>query len=273
MTAARIVSRWSALVLSVACAPAVGPGEGRSDAAPERPEPAVARDPAPSPEPSPAPGSSMNSESEGPFEVIVDGRGPSAPEQVLVSPAGPAHAEHVGWSVSGDRFIHCRALIADCYECRLVARDGAVQSFESGRGCPAGIPRERLDARLAAAAPRSGAPRWRFGAEVVVVVETREAEQTNAGEPRPMLKLGARRREGGPVTWLLHVDPCEGCGVDQICAGQAHLDALTLSPDGHEVVALVHARGNDGSAQMRIERLSSTRLVEAARAPATRANP
>jgi hypothetical protein len=88
-----------------------------------------------------------------------------------------------------------------------------------------------------------------------------------------MLKVGARLRDGGPAAWMLHVDPCEGCGLDQICAGQAHLDAISLSPDGTEVVVLIHSRGKAGAEQMRLERLSADRLAEAARTPASRAVP
>ena len=88
-----------------------------------------------------------------------------------------------------------------------------------------------------------------------------------------MLKLGARRREGGPPAWLLHVDPCEGCGTDQVCAAAAHLDALALSPAGDSLAVLVHQRGSQGDDTLRLELLDVARVVAAARAPASRATP
>ncbi|MCA9704412.1 MAG: hypothetical protein KDK70_01030 [Myxococcales bacterium] len=186
-------------------------------------------------------------------------------------PLGPGHAERVGWSPDGERFTHCHARADGCYECRTVTRGGSAESLESGPGCAEGIAREQLDARLDALAPGPGAARWPWGDQIVLVVETREHEQDNAGRPRPMLKLGARLREGGIPSWTLHVDPCEGCGTDQVCAGQAHLDALSLSPRGDEVVALIHGQGNDGAQRLRLERIPTQRLADAARTPASRA--
>jgi len=242
---------------SLGCIPPMG--DGRSEGAP-------APDPPPSPEPIAEP-----TTQEGPLELTLDGGSVRAPGQVLSASGTPGHAEHVGWTADG-RFGHCRARAADCYECRWVTQDGSVESLESGAGCSEGVERARLDARLAEDVS-PGPERWRWGTAVVLVVETREEEVTNAGQPRPMLKLGARAREGGPVAWMLHVDPCQGCGTDQVCDGHAHLDALMLSPDGQELLALVHTRGNDGSESMHLERLSAPRLAEAALTPASRAAP
>ncbi len=225
------------------------------------------------PTPAPSPSAEPTSEPttpEGPLELTLDG-GPLGPPGPQLSGSGTGHAEHTGWTPDG-RFGHCHARAADCYECRWVAQDGSAESLESGSGCGEGVERAQLDARLAEGMS-PGPERWSWGSTVVLVVETREEEVTNAGQPRPMLKLGARPREGGPVAWMLHVDPCEGCGTDQVCDGNAHLDALTLSPDGQELLALVHGRGNDGSESMRLERLSAARVAEAALTPASRAAP
>lgn len=215
----------------------------------------------------------------GPFEVELDGAPPRDPTAAVESMSGraeaPAHAERAAWSADGRTFVHCRAVAGqDCTECRLVARDGTAESLESGPGCGgSAIPRATLDARTTELGLALPAARWRDGADVVLVVETREHEETNAGQPRPMLKLGARRRGGGPPAWLLHVDPCQGCGTDQVCAAAAHLDALALSPDGETLAVLIHQRSSQGDESLRVELLPSERVAATARAPASRASP
>lgn len=213
---------------------------------------------------------------EGPLELSVDGSParPVAEVPSLVSgrESGPGHVEDAGWSTDGRTFAYCRPTSPDCRECRFVGRDGVHASLESGSGCGEGaVPSTTLDARLAALAPAT--TRWSEGSDVVLVLETREHEETNAGQPRPMLKLGARRRAGGPPAWLLHVDPCQGCGTDQVCAAAAHVDALALSPDGEALAVLVHQRSSQGDESLRVELLATSRVAAAARAPASRAAP
>ena len=256
------------LSLLPACVPAVGPEETRP----------AARADAGSLAPS-EPATPLGDDT-GPLELSLDGAEPApvaivlprVPERELAS----AHAERAAWSADGRTFVHCRGLPGlDCTECRFVGRDGAVQSLEAGPACgEAAVPRATLDARLAAAALAAPMERWRDGADVVLVVETREQETTNLGQPRPMLKLGTRGRESRlPPTWLLHVDPCQGCGTDQVCAAAAHLDALVLSPDGEQLAVLIHQRGSQGDESMRVELLATARVAAAARAPASRAQP
>lgn len=235
-----------------ACVPGVAPSDGAPDRGPSE-APLVVDEPPPS--------------DEGPLQLELDGQ--------LIDPAliaqhleGDGHAHRVGWSETEGRFAYCRDVLdRDCTECTLVARDGSSESIEAGPGCAEVTERGPLWARLDAEQSSPAAQRWSAGAEVVMVVETREPEQTNDGGVRPMLKLGARARGGGPPSWWLHVDPCEGCGLDQVCSGQAHLDAVSLSPDAVELVVLVHLRGNDGREQMRLERVSTRRLAETASIP------
>jgi hypothetical protein len=262
-----LVRPWWLASLLTACVPGVSPGPAPR----ERGDEAVAEPPAAS-----AP---LVVAREGPLEVELDGASPSPPIEALTRMPGrdeaSAHAERAAWSADGRTFVHCRTLPGlDCSECRFVARDGTAQSLESGPGCgDTAIPRATLDARLAEAELAPPVARWRDGADVLLVVETREQETTNAGRPRPMLKLGARRRDGGPAAWLLHVDPCQGCGTDQVCAAAAHLDALALSPDGGSLAVLIHQRGTQGDESLRVELLAPERVAAAARAPASRATP
>jgi hypothetical protein len=249
------------VLLSSACASGVSPGEA------PREQPASAVTTAP-----------PVATSEGPFEIELDGTPPRSPTTALESMPGraeaPAHAEHAAWSTDGRTFVHCHAIAGPgCTECRFVDRDGTAASLESGSGCSeAAVPRTTLDARLTELGVAPPAARWQGGADVVLVIETREHEETNAGQPRPMLKLGARRRDGGPPAWLLHVDPCQGCGTDQVCAAAAHLDALALSPDGEALAVLIHQRRSQGDESLRVELLEAARVAKAARAPASRAS-
>jgi hypothetical protein len=254
-------------LLLPACVPAAGSDEAR---------PAERVDDAGSPPPAePAP----PVRDDGRLELSLDGAHAQLVAEVLPRAPGrelaPAHVEHAAWSADGRTFVHCRRLPdLDCTECRSLARDGTTTSSESGPGCGEGsVPPATLDAYLAELALAPPTTRWRDGTDVVLVVETREHETTNAGQPRPMLKLGARRREGGPPAWLLHVDPCQGCGTDQVCAAAAHLDALALSPDGERLAVLIHQRGSQGDETMRVELLATERVAAAARAPASRALP
>lgn len=215
----------------------------------------------------------------GPLELEVDGAEPRAPVQALPDAPGrelaPSHVERAAWSADGRTFVHCRRLSAiDCTECRLLHHDGTAEVLESGPGCgDQALPHATLDARLAALALVPEPSRWSAGADVVLVVETRELEQTNAGESRAMLKLGARRRAGGPPAWLVYVDPCEGCGTDQVCAAAAHFDALALSPEGDQLAVLLHQRSSQGDESTRVELLSTERVAAAARSPASQALP
>ncbi len=251
-----------------ACVPAVSPGDAprEQQAAAEAPRAPAASEP-------PA------AELDAPFEVELDGAPPRAATEAVASMPGraesPAHAERAAWSADGRTFVHCRAVPgSDCTECRFAHRDGTSQLLESGPACgESAVPRATLDARLSALALAPETTRWPAGTDTLLVVETREQETTNTGQPRPMLKLGARRREGGPPAWLLHVDPCEGCGTDQVCAAAAHLDALALSPAGDSLAVLVHQRGSQGDDTLRLELLDVARVVAAARAPASRATP
>lgn len=255
------------LVWACACVPAVSPGEG----AREQQAAAIAR--------APAPTAPRVVEATGALEVELDGAPLRAAAEAVASTPGrdeaPAHAERAAWSADGRTFVHCRAVPGlDCRECRFVDRDGTARMLESGAECgEAAVPRAIFDARMAEASLASPITRWSAGADVVLVVETREQEETNAGQPRPMLKLGARRRAGGPPAWLLHVDPCQGCGTDQACAAAAHFDALALSPDGETLAVLVHQRSSQGDDSLRVELLETTRVAAAARAPASRAAP
>ncbi|MCA9656190.1 MAG: hypothetical protein H6712_29295 [Myxococcales bacterium] len=229
-------------------------------------EPAMSGEGSPRQEPAavsdPSPPTGPGAEG-GPFELAIDG---AAPVSALPPPTGPGHAERIGWSHEPGRFVYCLGSSTECRECRLLSRDGSSESLESGPGCAAGLDPDALEARLRAERVGPGAERWSAGDELVVVAETHELEPSNSGQPRPLLEVGARRRAGGPTGWLLHVDPCQGCGIDQVCTGAAHLDALSLSPDGQEVVALVHLRASDGTQQHRLERIAASRLADAARA-------
>lgn len=236
-----------------ACVPAVAPSEGTPDRGSSETPPVVPEPPS----------------DEGPLQVVLDGQ-PIDPALLARSRPGDGHVHRASWSETEGRFAYCREQPdRDCTECTIVARDGSSESLEAGPGCTEATERGPLRARLDAEQSNPGAQRWSAGAEVVLVVETREPEQTNDGRVRPMLKLGARARDGGPPSWWLYVDPCEGCGLDQVCSGQAHLDAVSLSPDALELVVLVHLRGGDGSEQIRLERVSTRRLAEAASVPTT----
>jgi hypothetical protein len=266
---ARVLGRLRLLALLLpACVPAVSPDDlerGREAAGATSPASPVATVSAPA--------------AEGLFELALDGAAPQPATEALLRAPGrelaPTHAERTAWSADGQTFAHCRRLPAlDCTECRFLHRDGTTELLESGPACGEGaIARATLDARLASVASAAPATRWRAGAEVVLVVETREAETTNAGLPRPMLKLGARSREGGPPAWLLHVDPCEGCGIDQACAAQAHFDVIAPSPDGTELAVLIHELAPDGTQSLRVERLTAERVARATRARASTPTP
>lgn len=265
-------ARWLGPLLVSACMSAVSPDavEPRRDA--EAPEGAAEAATAPGgSEPAPDPA--------GPLEVELDGAAPRPVAEVLPRvpqrDAAPGHAERAAWSADGETFAHCRPRPElECTECRLLHRDGTTESLETGPGCgDRAVSRTALDARLAALRLAPAPTRWRAGADVVLVIETREHEQTHAGQPRPMLKLGARRRDAGPPVWLLHVDPCQGCGTDQVCAATAHVDALALSPDGERLAVLLHQRSALGDESTRIELLAADRIVAAASFPASRATP
>jgi hypothetical protein len=259
---------WVLALVLPACVPAVSPDEAGRErevqgaASPASPASPVAAEPVATP-------------TEGPVEISLDGATPQPAIEALLRAPGwdlaPTHAERAAWSADGQTFAHCRRVPGlDCTECRFLRRDGAAEPVESGPGCGEGsVPRATLDARLSEAALAPAATHWRSGAEVVLVVETREAETTNAGLPRSMLKLGARPRDGGPPAWLLHVDPCQGCGLDQACAAQAHFDAIAPSPDGAELAVLVHELASDGTESLRVERLTAERVTRAARARAS----
>lgn len=244
---ARIVLGVAALGL--ACAPAVSPsdrgpeGEPTSEQRTSTPRPAAAE---------PPPGGVLE----------IDREGTLVPVAELGAPEGPGHVERFGWTSRG--LVYCRHPSESCYECTWVSDAGRSESLEAGPGCSDGVPQAELEARLSAEPLGPGPTRWRHGAEVVLVQQTHEVEPGHGGQPRPLLELGARRRDGGPPSWVLQVDPCEGCGLDQVCTGAAHLDGLTLSPDGSQVVALVHLRGSDGREELRLERLSTQRLADAA---------
>lgn len=247
----RAVRPWALVsavfgALVVGCAPAVGPGEGASleEQAPAAP----ADDEAPT-----------ERSQTGSFEVEIDGGAP-VPARAL-APSGPGHVVRPGWTPDG-RFEYCHGTEASCRDCTLWSRDGTVETVTVGSGCSDGARSEPgpLDA---------GAERWAFGDDVVLVVQTDEVESGHGGQARPLLQVGARRRDGGAPVWLLQVDPCQGCGIDQVCTGAAHLDALSLSPDGERVVALVHQRSNDGREELRLESFSAKRLADAALVPAS----
>lgn len=267
----RTHARLSWLALLPGCVPAVSPGEApreQADVAP-RPVAAVVADVA---------GPDIDGpDVDGPLEVELDGAPLRAAVEALVSMPGrsdaPAHAERAAWTSDSRTFVHCRAVPGlDCTACRFVDRDGTTRSLESGPACgEVAVPRADLEARISAASLAPSPMRWSAGADVVLVLETREHEETNAGQPRPMLKLGARRRTGGPPAWLLHVDPCQGCGTDQICAAAAHVDALALSPDGEQLAVLIHQRNTQGDDSLRVELLATPRVAAAARAPASHA--
>lgn len=235
--------------------------------------------PVPVGEDEPAAASPRPTPTDGAVEVEVDGAPPRPPTEALPQAPGralaPAHVERAGWSADGETFVHCRSIAPECTECRLLHRDGLTESLPSGPGCDheAVLSPEALTARLSALALAPDPARWSIGREVVLLVETREHEQTNDGQPRPMLKLGARRREGGLPAWLLHVDPCQGCGTDQECAAVAHFDALAPAPDGQRLAVLIHQRSSQGDESTRVELLHAERIVAAARAPASRARP
>lgn len=246
--------------LGAACVPGVSPDEAQHEDRVVGSPPALAAVPA---------------EADGAFELALDDAPPRPVSEALASAPGrdlaPAHAERAGWSADGHTFAYCRRVPdLECNECRLIHQDGVSESFESGPGCGEGsIPAASFDARVAGLGLTPGATRWPAGAQIVLVVETRKTEQTNAGQPRAMLGLGARDRDGGPVGWLLHVDPCEGCGTDQVCAAQAHFDAVALDPRGTELAVLIHALASDGSESLRVERIGAQRVVEAAHARAS----
>lgn len=252
---------WLALLLP-GCAPAVSPGEAPREQAVVASQPVVA----------------VVVDVAGPLEVELDGAPLRTAAEALVSMPGrsdaPAHAERAAWTSDGHTFVHCRAVPGlDCTACRFVDRDGTTRSLESGPACgEAAVPRAALEARISEASLVPSPVRWSAGADVVLVLETREHEETNAGQPRPMLKLGARPRAGGPPAWLLHVDPCQGCGTDQICAAAAHVDALALSPDGERLAVLIHQRNTQGDDSLRVELLATTRVAAAPRAPASPAS-
>lgn len=207
----------------------------------------------------------------GVLELSLDGAPPGPAPEVLARAPGragvDAHAEHAGWSADGRTFEHCWAVPGlECTECRAIDVDGASRSLASGPGCGEGaVDRAALEAHVAALGRGPQAVRWASGGSAVLVLETREVETTNAGDPRPMLKLGARPRAGGAPAWLLHVDPCEGCGIDQACAAAAHLDALVPSPGGDWLAVLVHQRGTRGDQSLRVELLPAARVAAAAR--------
>jgi hypothetical protein len=262
----RVGRAGSLALLVAACVPAVGPEEAR---------------PAPTAHGAPVRSAATPPVApvDGPFALSLDDAPPEPATTALARAPGrelaPTHAERAAWSGDGRIFTHCHPLPGrECSECRLLHRDGTAESLASGTGCGEEPPAPvvslaDLDARLAALAPAPAPARWPAGADVVLVVETRQAEETNAGRPRAMLKLGARRREGGPAAWLLHIDPCEGCGLDQACAAQAHFDAIVPSPDGAQLAVLVHALATDGSESHRVELLAAERVTRAARTPAS----
>jgi len=245
------------LCTSLACMPTVEPGEGRAGRADDREARALGAEPAELRD----------------FEVALDGGDPRAAAEALgaVRDASPGeHATSAGWSRDGSTFAYCQSLDG-CRECRFVARDGRVETLASGPGCAEDDASEILDARLAALGPSFGRGSWAHGADVVLAVQTSEDERTNAGELRPMLKVGVRSRRAALPSWLVFVDPCEGCGLDQICEGEAHLDAMVPSPNGERVAVLIHVVGNDERQELRLELLPSPSMVEAATTPASRA--
>ncbi|MCX4242823.1 hypothetical protein [Paraliomyxa miuraensis] len=250
------------LLLSSAC---VGPDRAEPRTTTREPEPTAMDE-----------GRDVAEDRTGPLELAVDGASPRASIEALREAPGrelaSSHADRAAWSADGRTFVHCRPAGSDCTACRLFHLDGTSEALEAGTGCTDAAPSTAaLESRLGALEPLATPTRWSQGSEVVLVVETRQLEATNAGEPRAMLKLGARRRAGGPPAWLLHVDPCEGCGTDQQCAAVAHFDALVPSPRGDRLAVLLHQRSSGGDESTRVELLDSERIGAAARAPASQA--
>lgn len=269
---------WLAMLLG-ACVPAVSPDHAPREHEDEGPAAGAEADArAGSPSATAAEGAALVA-AQGPFEVQLDGALQPSAAEAVASMAGraeaPAHAERAAWSADGHTFVYCRDVPGlDCHECRFVAPDGTVESLESGPACgEAAVPRATLDARVAAASLAPPVAQWSAGRDVVLVVETREHEETNTGQPRPMLKVGARLRRGGPPAWLLHVDPCQGCGTDQACAAAAHLDALVLSPNGEWLAVLVHQQSSQGDDSLRVELLLGPQLHMGAFVQARHARP
>ncbi|MCH9683760.1 MAG: hypothetical protein K0V04_20165 [Deltaproteobacteria bacterium] len=244
------------LVAIGACVPAVGSSEGH-DAAPRGVAVEVVE-----PDESPA-------VVRGSWRLSVDGS-PPGPLRALPRPAVPEgdeafHATTMGWSADDRTFVYCRELPQmDCHACRLVGRDGAVQTLEAGAGCAEPMPRAQLDATIeAAGVGASTTPMQPPPGDVVLMVDGREGERTNAGQARPMLKVGARADEGEPVAWSVFVDPCEGCGIDQACANRAHVEMLAPSHDGSHVAVLLHISGGARGDVLRLEIIATTRLTSA----------
>ncbi len=200
----------------------------------------------------------------GPWRVSIDGGAPAPVTAALMPVAG--HVATMGWAADGQRFVYCRDLPElDCHGCRAVGRDGTVQTRESGPGCSEGVARPELDAWVQALAPAVSEHPSALADQVMLVVDGRQIEQTDAGQPRPMLKLGARSVQGGAPTWLVQVDPCEGCGLDQVCGSRAHVERLVPSPDGESIAALLHIAGGVQGDLLRLELLDASRLLAATR--------
>ncbi|MCH9687222.1 MAG: hypothetical protein K0V04_37655 [Deltaproteobacteria bacterium] len=239
------------LGLMLGCMPAVGTSEGRGDAA--RPEPAAT----PSPTAVPA---------EAPWQVSVDGQPPQSLAAVHPPPrdTAAAHASLVGWTADDTRVVVCRDLPeSDCHECRIVGRDGAAQSLETGSQGAEPITESALNTRVAALGITQPQPSRPSEQPLTLVVETREAEQTNAGDARPMLEVGRAAAPMPPRRGWCRSTRARACGIDQVCAARAHVEARVPSHDGRTVAVVMHISGGQSGDVVRVELLDHARLLAA----------
>jgi hypothetical protein len=176
----------------------------------------------------------------GPLEIVVGERllEPSAfaPSREIGMTDEP---QTLGWSKATGEFVVCvPSGGAVCNRCDFHRVGGERERLGVGEDCGAErVTSGELDARLRSADVRIENGAWAYGAEVVLVIATRQGPPDSYGIPRGVIEIGARlRADDAAVGWI---DRIEHCNRDT-CAPEVHVDAVAPSPDGRTIAVLAH---------------------------------
>lgn len=156
-----------------------------------------------------------------------------------------------GWSQaygnSGPEFLECRPGGGmDCDVCTFhrpgLAKSQAPQ-MRAGSECEPPRTGDELDRRLAGGDFRVVDDSWKFGGSHVIVVEQTRGAPDAQGDPRAVVRIGVRPRNGEQTRWIETFERCfdHGENIGIHCAPDMHVDVLAPSPDGRDVGVLLHS--------------------------------
>lgn len=144
----------------------------------------------------------------------------------------------VGWSPVTGEFVVCvPGGGAACDRCEFHRPGREAERMGVGEDCgDERVTQPVLDARLAAGRFAITNGNWIYGAELVLVVVSRDGEPDLDGIARGVVEIGVRRRTSDQVAVLERIEHC----FDGYCAPDVHIDAIAPSPDGRTIAVLAH---------------------------------